>query len=368
MAPAQRATAGRSLAGDFLAHPMIQADVKILASALADDFANLASLGANERPTHVLMTGGTGFFGSWTTVAFAAARSLGIPLRLTILSRDPESVLRVSPRLREIDGLSFLSGDVRRFRLPPGITHVLHFATTSADRISAEHEAEMKDVMITGTRNVAEQCAAIGVAKWIFASSGAVYGASGGDHPHEDDASSGALSAYGAAKREAEKLALAATKPESPAVVARGFAFGGPLFPIDGPYALSSFVDQALRSRKIQITGSPLTQRSYLDGRDLAAALWSLLARGTSGEVYNLGSSEAVSMRQLAEAVAAAVSRDGQSRVTIEEAPGASAFAAGIYVPSSEKLESALSIRPQIGFAEMVRRTVEFGRQSFAGN
>ena len=66
---------------------------------------------------HLLITGGTGFFGKWLLETFHFAREKGQMRfgRIYVLSRDPDSFIRTYPHLQNFD---FIQGDIRDFKFP----------------------------------------------------------------------------------------------------------------------------------------------------------------------------------------------------------------------------------------------------------
>lgn len=321
----------------------------------------------------ILMTGGTGFFGSWVLASFMALRDAGVPIQMTVLSRQPDKFLDENPLFRKLGGLTFLSGDVGTAEVPRGTTHVFHFATSPADR-SGDEEA-LRRTIVDGTKRMLAEAIRVGVKRFVLASSGAVYGQGKTDRPREDELilprpldPSVKLTTYGQAKREAEGFCADATRARSiETVIVRGFAFGGPLFPIDAPYALSSMMKAMIDGRPLEVK-SPGTVRSYLDGRDLVRALWLLLLRGRSGESYNLGSDDSVTMRGLAKEIQALAKDLGRPVPEVAEATVSpteqQGIAAGgmpdVYRPTIEKLSRHLGWKPQVSLRAGLRAYAEW--------
>src|SRR4051812_42353099 len=101
------------------------------------------------RDARILLTGGTGFFGSWLVESFAHANArFELGAELTVLSRDPESFLRRMPHLAGLPSIRYIAGDVRTFAAPGGrgsFTHVIHGATAASATLNAEQPLEMFD-------------------------------------------------------------------------------------------------------------------------------------------------------------------------------------------------------------------------------
>lgn len=347
--------------GEILSSPVIEAAKKELSASCHDDWKRLG-------PAHILLTGGTGFFGSWIIASFLALREAGHKIELTVISRNPDRFLEKNPSLKNVAGLTFKKGDVVTATIPFSVTHVFHFATTAGVRDDQASEEEMRETIVDGTKRMLEEAERVGAKRFLLASSGAVYGRGNSDRPFEGqvDASllpalkdladplNGGLTLYGAAKREAERLCFEAQKARRiETVVARGFAFSGPLFPLEGPYAIAGFMSAMLNGLPLNVK-SPETVRAYLDGRDLIRVLWMLLARGRSGEAYNVGGTESVTMRELADLVRAVALKVGR-RVPDVRVPSHMMQGADIYRPSIKKLESEFGWKPTVSLRESLR-------------
>ena len=88
---------------------------------------------------------------------------------------------------------------------------------------------------------------------------------------------------------------------------------------------------------------------------DLTIWLWTMLFRAPPLEVFNVGSEQAVSILELADAVRAALGSKAGVHVAGEAIEGA---AARHYVPSTRKAERQLGLRCYVSLEEAIRRTV----------
>lgn len=300
----------------------------------------------------VLVTGGTGFFGKSLLAAHLGGRR-----ELVVLSRDPDGFRRDNPEFAALPGVSFALGDVRNFEFPPGeFDAVLHAATPASARLEAENPAEMRSIILDGTRRVLGFCRERKVPRLLFISSGAVYGPQepececmSEDHPCRP------ATVYGKAKLEAERLCL---DSGIPTVIARCFAFVGPCLPLGIHFAAGNFLRDALLNLPIEVRGDGRPLRSYLDASDLVRWLWTLLESGTPGRIYNVGSDEAVSIAELARRCAAL--RTPVLPVRIADVSGEGP--APRYVPDVGRVRRELGLIPSVDLAAMLRNTFEFHR------
>ena len=261
-------------------------------------------------PDHVLLTGGTGFFGRALLRHWKAqfADRGNVPV-VTALSRNPAEFTKQHPEFLDLPWLRFARGDICDFgSLPHGVafTHVLHAAADST-RGPQLSPLERFDQIVNGTRNVLNLAVECKASRFLLTSSGAVYGVQPADMDRMPEDWMGMPdplnpnTAYGVAKRSAEHLcALYGNAFGLETVVARCFAFVGPDLPMDAHFAIGNFIRDALWNDRISVIGDGTAERSYMDQRDLARWLNELLYRGRPVQAYNVGGNEAYNMAELA--------------------------------------------------------------------
>lgn len=350
-------------------HPIIAEDIRGV-------LLRTQSLWPDLKRASVFLTGATGFFGIWLLETLLAAnREFSLGLRILALSRDPAGFAKKAPHLAHDPAVAWITGDVRDFAFPAGpITHVIHAATESTSNLNASDPQAMFDVCVEGTRRVLALAREKRVTRMLFTSSGAVYGRQPPDLSHVPEDFTGGpdpldrRNAYAEGKRAAEFLCgLAASDPVAPVPVsiARCFAFVGPHLPLDVHFAIGNFIRDALAGGPIRISGDGTPYRSYLYAADLAEWLITILLRGRPGRAYNVGSEEAISIRDLALRVATAalpVAGD-QAIVTIacKAKPGAPADR---YVPGCRRATQELGLALSTSLDEAISRTIDFSRRA----
>lgn len=311
------------------------------------------------RGARLFITGGTGFVGCWLleTVLWANDRR-GLGATVTVLTRRPEAFARKAPHLVNHPAVRLHEGDVRTFTYPAGpFTHVIHAATAASAPVSP---AETFETIVDGTRRTLACARATGAERFLLTSSGAVYGAQPAHVTHVDEDFTGApattvaASAYGEGKRVAELLCTLTASPTLTPVMARCFAFVGPYLPIDRHFAIGNFIRDALTGGPIRVSGDGTPLRSYLYASDLAVWLWTVLLRGESRRPYNVGSSSATSIAELARVVSDIA---GCTRgVTLAQRPATGPPQR--YVPSVARAETELALRPTVSLEDAIRRTL----------
>jgi nucleoside-diphosphate-sugar epimerase len=264
---------------------------------------DLRSLGGQR----LFITGGTGFFGLWLLSALRVLRSQGIGLQACVLSRNPSAFLTRHPQFRDQPWLSFVSGNVRDFEIPEQPFDLMLHAATETSTTAHADPVKMFDDIVFGTRRVLQMARSSRVKRILLISSGAVYGPQPPQVTHQPDDSQMACdpwlvgSAYGEGKRVMELMGGILQRDTGiECLSARCFAFCGPGLPLDGHFAVGNFIRDALYGSQITVHGDGTPKRSYLYGADLAMWLLYLLVKGQSGTSYNVGSDEALSIKQLA--------------------------------------------------------------------
>jgi len=311
---------------------------------LDEILARTESLWTEVRDSRIFLTGGTGFLGSWLLDSFAYANSrLNLNAQMVALTRQSRS--STDPAVH------FHRGDIRTFEFPDGnFSHVIHGANPAA----RSESAELTETIVAGTQRLLDFCAAKKPGKLLYLSSGAVYGPQPRDLAAVPEDFEGATEdPYGRGKQMAESLCFKAAGLA--ATVARGFAFLGPRLPLDGSFAAGNFIRNLLRAEPIVVAGTGESVRSFLYSSDLTVWLWTILFRGSPGRAYNVGSDEAITVKELAEKIANRARPALPVRILGDRGAGESR-----YVPSIERAQRELGLAVTVGLDDAIGRTVDW--------
>jgi len=173
--------------------------------------------------------------------------------------------------------------------------------------------------------------------------------------------------AYACSKLLDEFLALAYWKERKlPVVIVRLFNTVGPRQTGQYGMVLPTFVRQALGGQPITVFGDGRQSRSFTYVGDVVDALITLVAEpGAVGEVFNIGNTQEVSIRELAERVKQLACSDAP----IQYVPYDQAYEAGFEdmprrVPDISKIKALIGFQPKLELDDIIRSVIEYTRSN----
>jgi UDP-glucose 4-epimerase len=316
-----------------------------------------------------LVTGGAGFIGShlcelllddgWDVYA------------LDDLSTGSD---RNVARLRERPGFHLVVDSVLKHAVVNELVHkcdvVYHLAAAVGVRLIVEQPVHTLVTNVEGTEVVLEYCNRFDK-RVLVASSSEVYG----DHQEERPLDESDRRIYGPttekrwlysdSKAIDEFLALAYHQERGlDCVIARLFNTVGPRQSGQYGMVIPRFVESALLGRPLEIHGDGTQTRSFCHVRDTIRALKGLMdATSISGEIFNVGSTEPVTILDLAERVVELSGTASDFRFV----PYDEVYDLGIEdvrhrEPAIEKIAAAIGWRPTYSLDAILRDVVEFKR------
>ena len=312
---------------------------------------------------NLFLTGGTGFFGK---ALLRHWKSTGSPFdKIFILSRNPKSFLKDHLDLIAELNVEFIKGDIleaSKIALNENIDYVIHAATDSTIGPSLGR-LEVFNQIVKGTEEVLKFAVNHHCKRFLFTSSGAVYG----PQPHEMEKITedylGAPnplnpnSAYGMGKKTAEHLcALYSEQHGLNYMIARCFAFVGEDLPLGAHFAIGNFIRDAMFNDNIFINGDGMTLRSYMDQRDLSNWLINLLFNARCGQAYNVGSDKKISIEELAFTVQKIIS---PNKNVIKQTASSQTKTRNTYIPDINKAYTELNLSCRYDLEESITYIME---------
>ncbi|MCD5408446.1 NAD-dependent epimerase/dehydratase family protein [Candidatus Bipolaricaulota bacterium] len=300
-----------------------------------------------ERYTRILVTGGAGFIGRHLV---AALLELGKQVViLDQLAPEPEPAL---------PGASWVRADIRDAakvaELANAAELIFHLAANANGSRSVVDPRFDFETNAVGTFNVLEAAKAGEVKKLVYVSSASVYGRPERS-PTDEEHPTRPFVPYGASKLSGELCCRAFFAAyDLPVVIARPFCVYGPgENPELALVEVSRYLRWQLNRRPIQVVGDlDCKTRDFVHVSDVVQGL--LLAdRAPAGEVFNLGSGQETSMRELIEVIELVTGR----RASIQEIKEISEDTYRL-VADITKIK-ALGYLPKVSLEEGVRQLTE---------
>ena len=310
----------------------------------------------------ILITGGAGFIGS-----HLAERLLDSGKEVAILDDLSTGRFENIDHLVGRQGFSFAIASITDTpvldRLASESHAIVHLAAAVGVKLVVERPVQTIETNIMGAEAVLKAAARYR-AKVLIASTSEVYG-KGTRVPfrEDDDVVLGPTSrsrwAYAASKMVDEFLGLAYYhKYNLPVVIARLFNTVGPRQTGRYGMVVPRFVQQAMKGDPITVYGDGSQSRCFCDVSDTVRALETLLEEDDAvGRVYNVGSTEEVTILELARRVKALLDSDSP----IEFIPYAQAYAPGFEdmqrrVPDISRIRALTGWQPQLQLNDILQR------------
>jgi len=297
---------------------------------------SLDELKAEIENKKIFITGGTGFLGRWLVDGL-----LALGAKVTVLTRNREKALEINPYWKSNPNISLIEGNLSgRLHVEMAFDEVIHAANDLS--FSAEAALEAAKVIFDLSKES-------GAKRVLFLSSGAVY--------HIDPKTS---SPYATAKQLIEKEGVErATHGDFEFKIARCFAFLGPHQDLQSHFAATQFFNDVIHGRAITIQGDGSPIRSFLYPTDFAIGVLKILFQGRSQQAYDLGSSEAVTIADLAKLI----SNGGE--VNILKQVSKSLSQSNSYLPNLSLIEKELKFHQTVNLREAITRTKKFYLETF---
>lgn len=312
---------------------------------------------------HVLITGGAGYIGS-TAVEIMRGQGYELSILDDCSTGHADSV---PADVRFVQGSLLNEGEIAQAL--KGVDAVIHFAGKSLVGESVEKPDLYQRVNVGGTRNLLDGMHTAGVKKIVFSSSAATYGEPT-EIPIKESAKTSPTNPYGATKLEIDHMIHAESEVRNIAAVSlRYFNVAGALRCDRGWLAerhnpethLIPNVLRSLGDNPVRIFGGDWPTpdgtciRDYVHVIDLIDAHIKALNSLVFGvhEIYNLGSGDGYSVRQV---VAAAAKAKGQDIPTIDSPRRAGDPA--VLIADISKARKTLGWSPTRGIEEMVSDTL----------
>ena len=264
--------------------------------------------------TNILVTGATGLIGS--TLVDALMSNPCRDYSVYASGRNMERGQKRFEKYLSLDSFRFIRYDVMMpLQSDVQFDYIIHAASNASPNSFSNNPVEIVKANILGVSNLIEYGMGHGMKRFLYVSSGEVYGE--GDGRVMTEEYSGYVdclnprSCYPSSKRTAETLCVSyASEYGADVVIARPCHVYGPNFTESDNRVYAQFIRNILHEEDIVLKSKGEQVRSWCYVVDCVSALLYVLLKGASGEAYNIADSNSVlTIRQLAEMLAEIGSR-----------------------------------------------------------
>ncbi len=273
---------------------------------------------------NVLVTGGAGFIGSHLVDRLLAEGDWKITVVDDFNDFYAPAVKRANVTRHLTDAsYKLVEADIRDVSALERVfdegefSHIVHLAARAGVRPSLSEPRLYFETNVTGTLNLLELARDFGVKQFVFGSSSSVYGINGKVPFAEDDRIHQPISPYAATKAAGELLCHTYSHLHDIRTVCLRFftVYGARQRP---DLAIHKFTHQIAEGRPIQMFGDGTTRRDYTYVDDIIQGVRaSMDYDGAMHEVFNLGESQTIELKELIALIEQAV---GQKAI-IERQP-----------------------------------------------
>lgn len=336
-----------------------------------DDIKSVAELSLPWEKLHgcnILITGATGLIGSCLVEVFMeySLRDYNV----YAMGRNSQRMNKLFERYLSDESFHTILGDVT-VPLSGNQTfhYIIHAASGAAPSEFSQHPVEVMKANIMGVANMLEYGIKHEMRRFLYVSSGEVYGEGDGRVFTEDysgyvDCTS-PRSCYPSSKRAAETLCVSyAAEYGVDVVIARPCHTYGPHFTENDNRVYAQFIRNVLRNEDIVMKSNGKQFRSWCYVVDCVSALLHILLKGENGQAYNIADSDSnITIKQLADIVA----NSGNLKVIIEksseiEKKGFNIVKKSIF--ATEKL-MRMGWKPKTSIKEGIAKTIAEINRSF---
>jgi dTDP-glucose 4,6-dehydratase len=237
---------------------------------------------------------------------------------------------------------------------------IVHFAAESHVARSMYDNRVFFETDVLGTHTIANAVVkhADRVELLVHISTSEVYGTAVAE-PMTEEHPLNPMSPYAAAKAGADRLVYSYIETyRIPATIIRPFNQYGPQQHLEK--VVPRFITAALTGTPLDLHGGGIARRDWLYVGDLCRRIDKVIEHKDKaiGEVFNLGSGEVVSIKEIANLVLAHLGKPGAFCSDIEDRPGQ----VDLHVSSTTKATEVLDVEPGRPFKQGLIETIEWYR------
>jgi len=309
----------------------------------------------------LLVTGGAGFIGSNFVSRILAGQYAPISSVRVLDKLTYAGNLSIAEEFSK-SGVEFIAGDIcdetKVKSALKSIDCIVNFAAESHVDRSINNPTPFVVTNILGTQVLLKQALAQGVGVFVQVSTDEVYG-SIQNGQFDEKSNLNPSSPYAASKAAADLLALSFQKTFGLDVrVTRSVNNYGPNQHHEK--LIPNFIRQLLRDKKLPLYGDGLNIREWIYVEDNCDAIFSVIQKGATGGIYNIGSGVERSNKDIANLLVDLLNSNQDMIEYVEDRKGHDFR----YALNSQFLFETTGFLPKIGILEGMGKTIEWYKSS----
>jgi dTDP-glucose 4,6-dehydratase len=309
------------------------------------------------QPQKLLITGGSGFIGSWLIRHLLAENPDCHITNLDLLTYagNPENLRDIEndPRYR------FVQGDIQDEALVNRLMREVDACVNVAAQTHVDRSISGPGVFITtnvvGTQVLLEAARNANISKFVQVSTDEVYGSIEGTAKFTEESPLEPSSPYSSSKAGADLIALSYWKTYGmPVCITRCTNNYGPnqypekLIPL--------FILNASEDKQVPVYGDGMNVRDWIHVKDHSAGVAAVLKAGKPGEVYNIGSGNEHNNMEITRLILKILGKPESLIKFVPDRPGHDRR----YALDCSKVERELGWKATTSFEEGLRETVQW--------
>ena len=305
----------------------------------------------------VLVTGGAGFIGSNFVRRIVDGSLSGID-HVTILDKLTYAGTLTNLEMLPRESFEFVKGDIADFDLVNSLASqhdaIVNFAAESHVDRSIIGARDFVETNVLGTQNLLDSALRNEIKVFVQISTDEVYGTIE-EGSWSEDYPLLPNSPYSASKASADLLVRSyhQTFGLDTRVTRCSNNYGPHQFP---EKVIPLFVTNLIDNKKVPLYGNGSNVRDWLHVDDHCRGIHTVLMKGKSGQIYNIGGGQELTNKELTSIILGKMGRGDSSIEYVEDRLGHDLR----YSVSIEKISSELGYKPLVRFENGISQTIEW--------
>lgn len=288
---------------NYTKNPIIKEDIDNVISSI-DDWSYFSG-------KSVLVTGANGFIPSYIIYTLCGLNEiLEKPINIIALVRNRKKAENKFKSLISHPNFKLIVSDVSDAKLNEHVDIIIHAASQASPKYYGKDPVGTLKANTIGTYNMLEQTVQQKAEKFLYVSSGEVYGVLDGSVPVIDEEYTGNVdvtdvrSCYAESKRMGENMCVCFSHQFNihTNMIRLSHTYG-PGISLDDGRVFADFANCAVNNKNIVLNSDGSAKRSFLYISDMITAMFKILLKAPSGEAYNIAAETQTSILGLAKTI-----------------------------------------------------------------